>query len=132
MLWAKKKEVKEEAKRLFQYWDGSETRSCDPFFTWRKYEHHEGIDHDSLELVDKNIEPFTTDFVSALCDVFNVSRYDEATETGLTELEIMDLVNQLSQWFEDLKKNGDGSLILSEHTDSPPSISPEPQIEATN
>ena len=130
-VWFKKKNT-DEGKRLFSYWDGSKYRRVDPYVTWRLYCNHEGIDHESGELIDQGIEPFVTDFINALCEIFDVERWDDKTETGLTEQEIVGLTCELAEWFDSVKKNGDGGSISSQPTDSTPSDNQERQSQVTN
>jgi hypothetical protein len=118
---------------LFRFHDGRQTRAVDPFKVWRELRNHPTFDFQSkLPLVDKGLEPATTDCVNALCDIFGVERWNEAWERGLTDWEILNLLDYHAQFLDTLKKNINGGPISSPPTDSASSISPAAPGEPTS
>jgi len=55
-------------------------------------------------LIEAGSEPETTEYVQAICDIFDVEKYDESTGEGLTETELAGLLNHLTEWLLGVKK----------------------------
>ena len=105
-------------KRLFKYWDSTQWRYIDPVTAFRKCQHHEAMDWDNKgTLIEAGSEPETTEYVQAICDIFDVEKYDESTGEGLTETELAGLLNHLTEWLLGVKKNTSGSSTSPEPTD---------------
>jgi len=118
---------------LFRYHDGQRTRWGDPFLLWRALINHEKLDLASMgELADTGQEPATTIVVEACCEVFGVKRWSDATQAGLTDWEVLDLLDQLDKYLQGLKKNSNRTLISSEPTAEPPSTSAASPAETTS
>lgn len=105
-------------RALFHYWDGQKARRIDPLRVWRELANHDKMDLDTMPaMADEGQEPETTTVVDAFCEVFDVHRWDDASGTGLTDSDILNLINQLQGYFAALKKNTSLGVISSEPTD---------------
>ncbi len=91
---------------LFDYNDGRRTRWVDPFVVWRKLNEHKTLDlENQAPYVDQGIEPQTTIVITALCEVFDLKRFDDATGRGLMDIEVLDVLAKLHVFTEAVKKN---------------------------
>jgi len=123
-------------RELLRYWDGTRTRYGDPFLLWRALTHHDTIQLGThWDAAENGEEPATTELVTATAEIFGVSRFvQEATGTasGLTDWELMGLLEQLVDYIDALKKKHNPQPTSSPPTDSESSTSPGPPNEAEN
>jgi len=126
-FWRRRRQRKAvQARALFSYWDGTRWRYTDPFLAWRRLDNHKTLSLDAMApLADAGKEPETTIMVEALCEVFDVRRWDEATTTGLTDWQVLNLLVELEGYFEGLKKSINPGPTSPEPTDSASSTPPE-------
>jgi hypothetical protein len=124
--WRRRKAAR--ARALFTYWDGRKWRYTDPFLAWRRLDNHKTLSLDSMApLADAGKEPETTIMVETLCEVFNVTRWDETMATGLTDWQVLNLLVELLAYFQSLKKSISLGPTLPEPTDLESSTPPEVQ-----
>lgn len=89
---------------LFLYFDGTRRRWGDPFAIYRALTNSE-VDLEALAPeVDEQKEPATSQVLKVLCEAFDVQRWDDKTHTGLTDNEILALIEQLDAFAEGAKK----------------------------
>lgn len=120
-------------RSLFRYWDGGKWRAGDPFAIWRALANHPKLDLDTMApMADAGKEPETTILIEAFCEVFDVQRWDEKAQTGLTDWEIMNLLVELQTYFSNLKKNTSPGPTSPAPTDSESSMSGEALGSAMN
>lgn len=90
---------------LFCYHDGQRTRYADPALVWRNLLNHPEMNFETMvALAEEGHEPEATIVNKALCEIFDVRPWDEASQTGLTCWEVMELVSQFDQYVLALKK----------------------------
>ena len=100
-----KRRRRESSRLLFSFWDGRQTRNADPYRLWRELSSYPTVNIvEAAPLVDEGQEPETTQVVTAIADVFGVTRWDETTQTGLTDWEILNLLGNLDQYLLAIKK----------------------------
>lgn len=117
---------------LFHYHDGERERLGDPFLLWRQLMNHDKLNLETMtDALDKDEEPETTIFVESVAEVFGIKHWDDTTQTGMTDWEVIDLFCQLHEFFDGLKKNTSLGLTLPEPTASESSTLTEPLPETT-
>lgn len=103
----------DRAKRkrgLFPYWDGERKRWADPFTIYRGLSASD-VDLESMApAIDEQKEPETTQAIDCICQAFDVSRWSDKTCTGLTDWEILGLVEQLDNYVNGVKKKSSPGL----------------------
>ena len=120
-------------RSLFRYWNGKREVYGDPFSIWRQILNHPKFNAETMAfLVDEGSEPETTICVEAMCEIFGVQRWDAETQTGLTDMEIIMLLDGFDNYLSTVKKNSSLGATSSPATASESSTSTEPQTEATN
>lgn len=105
--WRKRREIQrwQQQRLLFPYWDGQSVRYADPFRVWRELNSDKAVDLTTVgPLVDKQQEPETSQFLEAVCRVFDVERFDPKTCRGLTDPEILNLFGDLNDYLDYVKK----------------------------
>jgi hypothetical protein len=108
--WRERRRLK--GRGLFQYWDGSRTRYADPSVVWRNLVNHPKMNFETMVgLAEEGREPEATIVTEALCQIFEVKRWDESALDGLTTWEIMDLIPQFEEYLAALKKNTNPSRM---------------------
>lgn len=129
--WATRK-WRQRRRAIYHFFDGHTWRTADPIRLFREFQHHERfrMDEEWMALVDGQSEPETTCALDAICEVFNVRRYDEGS--GLTDSELMDLWADLIGWLHDLEKKNNPGLTLSDATASESSDPLEHQDSTTS
>lgn len=111
---------------LFQYHDGKQTRYGDPFGLWRALHAHPTLNLErDADALDRGEEPAATQAITALCQIFGVQRWNEQTGRGLTDWEVCDLIVQLQQYLDALKKNTSAGPTSPEPTGLPSSTGQE-------
>ncbi len=88
----------------FRYFDGQRVRYGDPLQLYRAFVHHPANLAVLAPAVDEQKEPETTQFLQAICEIFGLHRYDPATGRGLTDAEILGVVDQFYRYLEEVKK----------------------------
>jgi len=115
---------------LMRFWDGERFRYADPFLVWRRIYSDPDVDLQAIApLADAGHEPEATQAIDLIARAFEVQRFDEATQTGLTDWEICGLLNDMDAYMEAVKKKYNFGPISPEPTASESSISPEPPTE---
>ena len=95
-----------QRRGLFRYHDGRRARNADPFVIWRRIKEHDTLNlEDQASFVDQGLEPQTTIVIEGLCDVFQVTRFDDATGEGLMDVEVLDVLAKLHLFCDVVKKN---------------------------
>ncbi len=118
---------------LFRYHDGRRWRHGDPFLIWRRLHNHPKCNLETMAPeLDEGKEPGATIVLDAICQVFDVQRWDDHGKSGLIDWELIGLLAQLDAFLDDLKKNTSPGPISSEPTESESSISPAPPDEVTS
>jgi hypothetical protein len=122
---------------LFRYHDGTRWRYGDPYKLWREMWNPTGAGHKCLlkehaPAFDSGQEPETTLLIEAICKVFGLKRFDPESGEGVTDWEAKNILNVLSDYIDEVKKNTRASPTSPEPTASkPPFDSPAPQAEPT-
>ena len=114
--WREKRraEKNRRGRLLLSYWDGEQIRHIDPYRAYRQLASHPEINLEEIApLVDQGQEPETSKLIEVLTEVFGVTRWDDATATGLTDWEIINLLAMLNDYLLGLKKK-------SSHGPTPP------------
>lgn len=118
-------------RKIFRYFDGEKERGADPLRAHRAFLEHPTFDIAKHPYgVDAGDPTATRISVDAICDVFHVKRWDDETQTGLPEYEILDLFIQFYCYLDDLKKNT--GLIPTSPPDTGLPPSPPPQDANTS
>lgn len=118
---------------LFHYWDGRRTRYADPALLWRKLLNHPEMNFETMvPLAEQGHEPEATIVNKALCEVFDVRPWDEASQAGLTCWEVMHLVSQFDEYVLALKKNTSPSQMPLPLSAYPSSTGPDSPAEPTS
>lgn len=115
--WFRSRRIK-RARLLFEFWDGERFRRVDPWVVWRTFKEDKDFNYETqLDIAQNGESPEIGLFVAAMCNAFGVKRYDEKTNTGMTESEMFVLLSDLGFFFDALKKNGSTSSTASQPTD---------------
>lgn len=133
--WWSDRRIKNQ-RGLFRYHDGERWRYADPFATWRSIINHSRFSIETMALeVDRGGEPETTICIEAMCEVFGVERWDKATNRGLTDWQILSLLDQFDRYLTSVKKNSSTGPTSSAPTDSdssPVQVPPEPTTNSSS
>jgi hypothetical protein len=122
-----------QSRDIFEYHDGEKIRYGDPFAIWRGLTQDPVINLERISPdVDAGKEPETSQFLDLIRRVFGVTKFDEATGTGLTDWQTLALVNHLRSYTKVVKKNSNSGRTSPESTEPKSSNGPEPQNEITN
>lgn len=118
--------ARQRARALFGFWDGFRTKHVDPYQVHRRLHTHPDLPSfaDYANLFDQGVEPEATQFITAIADTFGIQRWDDAKQTGLTDIEIVGILNDFYNWMDGVKKNGPDSQTSSDATDSESSEAP--------
>ena len=118
---------------VFPYYDGERKRYADPFGVWRKLVNHPKFNMQEMTpLVEMGEEPETTICIEAVVEVFGIKRWNPVTHTGLTDMQVLIVLDRFDNFLGAIKKNFVYGSTSSPTTDLESSISPEPPKEATN
>lgn len=122
-----------QGRGLFVYHDGARTRYGDPFRLYRALDHHPKMDLDKhAPLCDAGQEPETTLVVDSVCEIFGLARWNDATRAGLTDWEVLGVLNRFAVFIDSLKKSTSPTLTLLEPTGLPPSTSQDSPVPLTS
>jgi len=118
------------AGAIFPYWDGAKVRYGDPFRIWRDLTQDPKVNLERLlpELDEGNRDAVET-ALAHVCAVFRVHRWHEANRTGLTDLELLNLLGEVLRWTNFVKKNISPGPTSPPATAATSSASPELQGE---
>ena len=133
--WRKRRRLKAmiASGAIFPYWDGEKTRYGDPFLIWRSLTQDEKVNLDRLlPEVDDAQNAAVQTAVDHVCKVFDVRRWDPATQSGLTDLEILNLLGSVLRWTAFVKKNSSPGPTSPPATAPASSTSPAPPSETRN
>jgi len=93
------------ARGLFPYHDGTRQRWGDPFTIYRKLASGKVSFSQISDAVDRQEEPETTQAIELISGAFGVQRWDDEQQTGLTDMEILELPHLLASYLDGVKKN---------------------------
>ena len=97
----------------FRYFDGQRVRYGDPLQLYRAFVHHPANLAVLAPAVDEQKEPETSQFLQAICEIFGLWRYDPVAGRGLTDAEILGVVDQFYRYLDEVKKKlGPGLTFL--------------------
>lgn len=120
-------------RAFFRFHDGRRWRYVDPFKAWRELNNHPDFDFASqLKFVDVGESDSTEACVKALCGVFAVERWNEQTGDGLTDWELLNVLDAFYQYCAAVKKNISPGPTESEPTDPASSTFPAPPAAASS
>lgn len=85
---------------------------------------HPTFNWDDYALLQQGDADTAKSYVSAICDVFNLQKWDPETETGLTIEELLAVLGQYLEYCDAVKKN------ISAGPTSPPATAPSPSCAA--
>lgn len=120
-----------KGRLLFRFHDGVQDRAVDPFVTFRRLQSL--VDVETIEpLASAGQEPEATDFAVAISKAFGVERWDEQTQSGLTDWELQGLLVAFTEYLDELKKNSSPGPTSSSPTGSESSTSQEPPPKTTS
>jgi hypothetical protein len=132
MNWWSDRKIKKR-RGLFRYHDGSRWRYADPFAAWRSILNHPTFNIETMaHEIDAGGEPETTICIEAMCEVFDLKRWDKYSATGLTDWQVLAVLDQFDTYLTSVKKNSSRGQTLSEPTASESSTSRVPQEPTTN
>jgi len=115
------------ARGLYRYFNGRRWLHGDPIALFRAIKHHPKLNLETMAPdIDANVEPETTIFFDAVCEVFSCTRLDPRTGRGLTDAELCGVLDGLTELMEGLKKNSSPGPISSPPADSESSQFQEP------
>lgn len=117
---------------LFTFWDGRRFRTIDPMRVMREVVAHPTINLDHGEFVDLGEEPYFSEWVRGLAEVYGVERFDPTTGRGLTDHEILNIFSDMEEYLYAIKKKLNPGPISSAPTASTSCESKEPLPQATN
>lgn len=120
-----------QSRAILAYWDGQRVRYGDPFAIWRNLTQGEPNLQLLAPYVDQGQEPETSQYLAKVCAAFGVQRWDDATQTGLPDWQIVGLVGQLANYQELVKKNASPGPTSPESMDSESSTGQEPPAETS-
>jgi hypothetical protein len=130
--WFRDRRLKKR-RSLFRYWNGEKHVYADPFKVWRAILNHPKFNVETMAyLVDEGAEPETTVCVEAMCEIFNVSRWNSENTTGLTDMEIIAMLDSFDLYLGSVKKNSSLGVTSSVHTELESSSSKEAPPQTTN
>jgi len=120
-------------RALFRYHDGSRERRADPAEIWRKLLGHPQMQFaEMMPLAEQGREPESSIVLTALGEIFAVHLWDEASQSGLTTWEILDLVRQFDDYLTALKKSTSPSQMPWQLSAYGSSTGPAPPAETMN
>lgn len=93
------------SRGLFPFHDGTRQRWGDPDTIYRNLASGKVALSQIADAADRHEEPETTQAIELICGAFGVQRWDDRNQTGLTDLEVLDLPVLLARYLESVKKN---------------------------
>jgi hypothetical protein len=101
-----KRLISRRKRNLFKFWDGSRMRSDDPLAIQMRIETHPTCRWDVHPVAAErgDVESYKIT-IQAICDVFQVQMFEPDSQSGLTQVELMQLLSQYSDYVYALKKN---------------------------
>ena len=100
-------------REIYRYHDGQRTRGADPIEVLRKMGNHEKFVFEKHVAECASPEPAISEpaaeiSIAATRDIFGIKPWSDETESGLTELETLAVLNGFCEFIDGLKKNGNG------------------------
>ena len=119
---------------LFRYHNGGSEVSADPLALLRRILNDPivGDLEQAAAYIDACKEPESSEILSRLCDIFGIVRYDSKCQTGLTDIEIMAVVQAFGDYMDVVKKNTSPGPTLPPPGDLESSISLTPPAGLEN
>lgn len=109
---------------LYVYHDGRRFRQADWLRLWRRFCAVEMFaDDDVMAAVDEQRDPQCEQYLEEVARLFNVQRYDERNGRGMTDQQLLALVEDFAAFILKKKSEGEASLTSSAPADrgsSPP------------
>lgn len=103
MIWPFKKRP---ARFIYKYFDGTKERCDDPLAIRHRLDTHSTYRFDVHPVLAEKGDAAAYEIVlTAICDAFQVSRFDSATGKGLTQTELIGLLVDFGNYLEAVKKN---------------------------
>lgn len=114
-----------KGRKLFRYFDGGKWQYRDPFALWRAlFTDPNAPDLEkALDAVRAGKEPETSNTLNWLAKQFGVARWNQEKGSGLTDGEILDLLDSFGQYLDEQKKSTESTPTLQEPTGSLSSVS---------
>lgn len=110
----------QNSRLIYEFFDGENYRKVDPSVVSRKLEKHPTYRPDvHLPLAEKGEEEAIQIILDAVRESFGLPVFDSLSGSGLTEVELIDLLTDFSYWVDDIKKklpNSPTQLQPSEST----------------
>ena len=129
--WWSDRKIKNQ-RGLFRYHDGERWRYSDPFAVWRSILNHPTFNIETMaHEIDAGAEPETTICIEAMCEVFDLKRWDKYSNTGLTDWQVLAILDQFDGYLTSVKKNFNRGQTSSAPTASESSTSPVPPEPTT-
>lgn len=121
-------------REIFRYWNGSEEVGIDPLSAVRALHTHPEFNAEIHPVAAGTGDSEAIDIcLRASREVFGVEawREEDGKEYGLTEIETIDLIHELGDWLNNVKKNSRmkpiGPAVMAQAT---PATNPEPPMNA--
>jgi hypothetical protein len=106
-------------RRIFEFSDGSRDRREDPAIILQRLKSHPTFNLKvEAVLVDEGELDAKHRTADAVCEIFQVQRFNGETGLGLTTHELIALLMQFISWMDTLKKNTSGLQMPLQPTDS--------------
>lgn len=113
---------------LFRVFDGRRMRAIDPWQAYRSLKNDPEFNPlEGLEEVRSNMEPETSRCMRSICRAFNVELFDSRTQRGLTEAELLYVLDEFLTFCEGVQKKTPDGSTSAQPTESTLSGSPAVQ-----
>lgn len=97
---------KKPNRLLFRFYDGQTWRCEDPLLIRQRIDSHPDYRWDVHPAMAEKGDAKAFEIVlNAICEGFGVTRYDWQTKTGLTQAELLELLNKFAIYLDSIKKN---------------------------
>ena len=98
---------------LFRIFDGRKIKAVDPWQVYRAIQNDKEFDlFGNLEFVRAHHDLETTGAMAVICRAFDVQLFDVKTQRGLTEAELLAILEEFLSFCESIqKKTSDGSTL---------------------
>ena len=116
---ARKVAAYKKHRLVYTYFDGKQYRKGDPLHIYRLLRNDEEFNIDEHPTyVDAGDDEATGILCRAVCRAFDVKPYNDITQEGLQDAELLNLFGDLGYYLEDLQKKTSNGPILSPPTES--------------
>lgn len=118
---------------LFRVFNGRKLQAIDPWQTWHSLQNDPEFDFERhYQLAAAQSRPEYDWMLAAICRAFNVSRFDVKTQTGLTDGELVRLLDEFLGFIDTIQKKTNDGPTLSPSSESTSSSGPAAQAAATS